>query len=403
MLADCDHHDDPAPSGAPAQPVRQPSTSEIESSSSELEAEPDSPASEPEAQPAAPRAEEGELWQPLGLSDIGPAGPASAFSGGVVMVTRDNRLLVSHLARTGSGQFSPIEEAKTSFARYGRGPALLGQRAYWVNGTELLRAALRDKSVEVLARDARHSTRVSGGGLGKGKKRRDAIVYVAQPEPNAELEARLWVDGFETARLTPEGSSATSVASIEDHGALLAISLEGRTAMSPVHVRRIELKDGQRVLEPDVVAWVGPPSQPLTEVMTLPATGGGALAFLTMERDVTHFGLALVHLEDRNTSVPEALWRAYPNGMDPAPVAVAEVCGKQAVLFAVPSTARPRAPQELHLAYLEGGALGPSQVVARSRAFSDVSFAAAGRRNAVIAWVADWRTWALYLQCRHGS
>jgi hypothetical protein len=398
-FAGCDDHGASAPPPGPAPAPQQPSAEGPDTSPQSPEPEPE-PEVEPEPPPTVPTAEDGELWRTLGLSDIGPAGPASAFAGGVVMVTKDNRLLVSRLSSRQNVDFSQIEEPSGSFARYGRGPAVLGKRAYWVNGSHLLRGALSGKQAEVLTTDARHSTRVSAETLGKGARRRDAVIYVARTKLRADLEAKLWMDGFETARLTPEGSAASSVALIEDRGALLAVSLEGRTSMSPVHVRRVELKGEERVIGPDVVAWVGPPSQPLTEVMTLPAAGGGALAFLTLERDVTHFGLALVHLEERAATVPEALWRAYPNGIDPAPVATSNVCSRPAVLFAVPSTARPRAPQELHLAYLAGRTLGSSQVIARSRAFSDVSIAAGSGRTAVVAWVADHRTWALYLECR---
>jgi hypothetical protein len=41
-------------------------------------------------------------------------------------------------------------------------------------------------------------------------------------------------------------------------------------------------------------------------------------------------------------------------------------------------------------------------VIARSRAFSDVSLAAGPQRGAIVAWVADRRSWALYLECRRG-
>jgi hypothetical protein len=47
-------------------------------------------------------------------------------------------------------------------------------------------------------------------------------------------------------------------------------------------------------------------------------------------------------------------------------------------------------------------ALGPSQVVARARAFSDVSIAAL-ETGALVSYVADRRTWALGMHCKKGG
>ncbi len=52
-------------------------------------------------------------------------------------------------------------------------------------------------------------------------------------------------------------------------------------------------------------------------------------------------------------------WRAFPNGLDPAPLATAKSCGKTLALYARPSGARPHAPQELHIAAIGAEGLGP--------------------------------------------
>jgi hypothetical protein len=122
-------------------------------------------------------------------------------------------------------------------------------------------------------------------------------------------------------------------------------------------------------------------------------------AFSAIERDITHFGLARIRVGSPPSSNAEASWRDYPNGLDPAPAATANVCGEPVVVFAQPSEQRPHAPQELHLATNAPDALGTSQVVARARAFGDVSIAALDG-GALISYVADRRTWALSARCR---
>jgi hypothetical protein len=95
----------------------------------------------------------------------------------------------------------------------------------------------------------------------------------------------------------------------------------------------------------------------------------------------------------------DVTWRPYPNGLDPAPLATLTACGKPSVLYVRPSTADPGSPKELHLSALGPEGLGPSRVVARARAISDVSGFDAGA-EAMVAYVADQRTWALPITCK---
>ena len=68
-------------------------------------------------------------------------------------------------------------------------------------------------------------------------------------------------------------------------------------------------------------------------------------------------------------------WRDYPNGLDPAPVSAANVCGEPVVIFAHPSESR-RTRLSSSTCYQLAPSARASQVVARARRFSDVSIAA---------------------------
>src|SRR5690606_7947725 len=59
-------------------------------------------------------------WSLGELFDIGPAGPASAWTRGVVMVSKTNELVV--LPVDGAGRFRELDAEAASFAKYGRGP-----------------------------------------------------------------------------------------------------------------------------------------------------------------------------------------------------------------------------------------------------------------------------------------
>jgi hypothetical protein len=246
----------------------------------------------------------------------------------------------------------------------------------------------------VLAEDAREGTRVSAVHVNGGKN--VAVGYIAGR--GEELVARLWVDDGRKLLLSPEGSQGTSVSLLPNDRELLALTLEGRTSMSPVHARRVNLRGKHAMLSEDSVVWVGPPSNSLTEMVSLGTKAGGAWVLIAMERTVTAFGLAHFQVLIDSEQKSKVNWLAYENGIDPAPVATVKACGLSLVIHALPSDARPRSPQELRVAKLESGRLVNMGIVARSRAFNNVS-AAKTPQGFLLAWTADRRTWARPVTC----
>ena len=310
------------------------------------------------------------------------------------MVTKDGVLEVGRWQTDGS--VDPISRTKDDFAPFARGPAFAGPHAYWIRGKSLVRRSVKAVGEpELLADDAREGTRVAASEVGVDHKA--VVAYIA--ETQEELVARLWLDGGKRLPLTPEGSQATSVNLIPSGDDLLAIILEGRTSMSPVHARRLLLRGKIPRVEDDVVVWVGPPAQPLSEVVSLPSSQGDVFSFLALERTVTDFGLAQFRVAHDPQMDVKVDWLAYPNGINPAPIATGQACGQSLVVFARPSEARPRSPQELHVARLNGSGLAASEVVARSRAFNNVSLAPV-KGGALLTWTADWRTWARTIFCK---
>lgn len=329
------------------------------------------------------------------LADVGPAGPASATPRGVVLITRDDQLLLAALSKDPKSLLEAIELDGGAFAQYARGPAITGDFAYWISKGRLVGKRLSGGGLEVLAEDARDGTRVAAASVGESA----VVAYVARPStPGGDATARLWVSGGETLRLSPEGAAASSVALVETAHGALALTLEGRTGMTPLHARRLGERGGKVVLEDDVVAWVGGSAQSLTEVVGGVSPNGGVWGFVAIERDVTGFGLAEIDLGERPKMGAPVTWRMYPNGLDPAPVATGRACGESWLAHARPAESKPGAPQELHLSALGANGLGPSRVLSRSRAFVNVSVAAAGDAI-LVAYTADHRTWGVRVRC----
>jgi hypothetical protein len=339
------------------------------------------------------------------LVDVAPAGPASAHELGVVLVTKSDALVVAPrgpLSRAKGPATTPVglvNRARNDFAPYGRGPALAGRHAYWVSQGRLVRRRLDGQGeLEILAPDARQSTRVAALSLG-GKS---VVAYIVRsPSPDEPPRARLWLEGNRRFELTPDGSGASSVAITPQGDSAIALTLDGRSGMTPLHARRLRLLPNHKDLwmGPDQVAWVGGGSQSTTEIAAT-TRGDEVWAFVAIEQDVTHFGLAQIRIgREPQVDVP-ASFVPFPNGINTSPVAGARICGRQAVVYARPSTAKPFAPQELILAVLGENGLTGGDVVVRAKAFADASLASV-EGGGLLVYTADHRTWAASIRCRH--
>ncbi len=347
------------------------------------------------------------------LLDVAAAGPIAATDRGLAMFDRDNRLQLARLATPLVAGNSPRESPVTALPDdagpfpLARGPAVRRGLAYWVSRGRLLGQSLASAgtgSALVLAEDARVGTRAA---VPVGPSRELSSVpqvaaYVARPsEPDGPPAAKLWVEGqLSTFRLTDDLASSHSVALAATPLGVNAVFLEARTGMSTVHVRSITFsKQREPSLGEDHIVWVGGPARPTTELFVLPSDEPVLKTFLTLERDMTHFGLLGLELPLRGeVELPlEPEWRLYDNGIEPAPFALAEVCGRSLVALARPSSAVPHAVQELVLLPL-GDERWPPVVVARSRAFFDVSLVGLSG-GALLGYVADHRTWARSIRC----
>lgn len=327
------------------------------------------------------------------LFDVGPAGPATASSAGVVLLTRKDELLLAPLGGSdpARAKLPAVSAEPADLAPLGRGPAVAGGKAYWVSRGRLVRRALAGGEVEVLRDDARETCRASAVEV----EGATLVSYLGKPDEEGTSHARLWVDRGPPLDLTPEGAGASSVAlSVLGSGHALAVSIDGRSAMTPLHARTIEIAGGHARLADDVVAWVGGPAHSFTEV-TAGASGGVGWAAVPLERDATHFGLATLELGPKPRMDTEASFFDYPNGLDLAPAAAAELCGRAVLAFVRPTLPAPRSPVELVLA--EPGS-GRTVRVSTARGVASVSVSAA-TGGGLLAYVADGRTWAVGIGC----
>lgn len=349
------------------------------------------------------------------LVDVAEAGPATATEQGVVMVNRDNLLWLAALGPRGRGprpQPTPMRSLPEGVGPFplAKGPAVRDGHAYWVSRGRLLRKALAAAGTgslpQVLREDARVGTRVAVPHAAAKRKNEPAALaaYVARGATKDDpLRVQLWIEGRpEPVVLTDDISSAHSVALLGTATGLEALFLEARTGMSSLHARSIEWSDTREPrLGEDQIVWVGGPGRTSTEFFVQELGTGDARGLMALARDITHFGLLTLRLTPEPRPQPlEPEWLLYENGIEPAPIATAQLCGRTLLGLVRPISALPDAEQELVLLELDQ-LDAPAISLARAQAFFDVSLASWGREG-LLVYVADQRTWARSLRCSPG-
>ncbi len=344
--------------------------------------------------------------------DLGSPGALVATDRGVIFRTGADELTGIPLAEA-----PPRTRGKNARLRDGpgegaertstlRGPPLAFTRsshAYWVTRGKLVRRAFSwgdagGGPLEVLASDAQDGGRVAAVTvLAEGASGRDVVLYIAHT-PDQRI-ARAWIEGAGIVAVSSEGSGASSVAIAKTPTSLVAISLDARAAMSPLHARTIEVgPQGPPRLGPDVVVFVGPPPESHTEVAAAPSHDG-PLAFIPFARDTFSFGLASLLIGNQPHLDAPVQWNMYAGGIDPAPVDSAVFCQRTWTAYARPSDADAGSPSLLELSPIENGAFGREITAGQGFDFLLISMAARGDGGAWLAWVGNGRSWVRGVKC----
>jgi hypothetical protein len=348
---------------------------------------------------------------PLRLTIDGPEGAiatgggGSAFSRGIVWRLRGDNALVSLLGPKGpaAGPADPERSriwprARVAVTEPAPAAADLG-RTYWIEGSELVchtmgaQGALSRRTV--LASDALAGSSPSAVRTGG----RDAVAYLAKATPSrAERHARLWVEGGGTVDLSPDGAGASAVVLVAaGRDRVVAMSLDARQAMSPVHARSIRVSpEGRAELGSDDVVFIGGPPEHFTELAALPV-GPIPTAFIALATDRS-FALHSIALTGAKDAAVHEL--AYPNGLDPAPVAGAVACNRTFVFYARPEAREPNASHVLEIATIApNGAFEVRDVAARAHRITEITAAASDERTVWVTYTTGREAFARRIVC----
>ncbi|MET0591385.1 MAG: hypothetical protein ABW133_01715 [Polyangiaceae bacterium] len=182
-----------------------------------------------------------------------------------------------------------------------------------------------------------------------------AYIREANTSEGQVRMAEIKLDDGPPVHLSEDGSGATYVELMARGDSAIALTLDGRTAMTPAHVRIVRVEGGKVSLSRDAVVFVGGPAERNTRGRIALNAEGNAYVVVTTAHPADGFGMATVRLSHPPTEDEPAVWSMYPGAVDPAPLAVTHGISPIRVARARPSTAEPRSSL-----LLEVGELSPA-------------------------------------------
>jgi hypothetical protein len=227
------------------------------------------------------------------------------------------------------------------------------------------------------------------------------VAYIAErktPEMTVS-EAFASVDGAPPVRISEEGSGATVVTLAPRGAGVVAMLLDGRAAMTPVHARALEYRGDKLEEGPDAVVFVGGGAERQTSGVLALGPAGSAFALVPIAGE-SGFGMAAVHLGDPPVTDEKTAWSIYPNGLDPAPIAATVGVSPIRVARLRPVTARADSARGVELGKLDdAGAFTPYGMISTTGRVSSLEIAVDAARSLWIYYTDAAGSWLERRMC----
>ena len=251
---------------------------------------------------------------------------------------------------------------------------LAGRFAYCqAPGGPVVRSVLGSTEPGKTIAKSRSGTRIAAASLGPDHSV-VAFLDVRRTTEGDMLQAFVALDDHEPVRLSDDGAGATTLRFLPRADSAVAVYLDTRTAMVPIHARAMSMKDKDLALGDDAVVFVGGAPERGID-FAVASAGKKGFAFVPMPRETIDFGMAALPIEDPPKEDVAAVWSRYPNGLDPAPIAAAPARdGKTAWILRVrPREQAPGSPRILELGKADSaGAFTSFGEIAPAKGTTDV-------------------------------
>lgn len=184
------------------------------------------------------------------------------------------------------------------------------------------------------------------------------------------------VDDAPPVLLSEEGSGATSVLLASRGVEAIAMYVDARRALTPVHARVLSF-DGKLNLGADAVVFVGGGTNGRTPCALAQGSQGHALALLPIDKDERECGMAAIRIEEQPRDDAPVTWSLYPAAMERPAIAATQGVWPIRVLRSRPTDADPKGKKVLELGVLDAaGVFEATCPVAEGATFADLAMLA---------------------------
>jgi hypothetical protein len=225
---------------------------------------------------------------------------------------------------------------------------------------------------------------------------RTVLAYLANQKTTEGVitQAFAVLDEGRPVLLSEEGSGATHVAVIDRGSDVLAMYIDARVALTPLHARTLTIADGKLKTGRDAVVFVGDGAERrMSGAIAWAGKGTAHLLIPSTDHD-GKFGMAAVVVADEPKDDSPVVWSHYAKEISPAPLAATVGVSPVRVARVRPVSGEANAWRVLELGHLdERGGFKPICNLVESKSFSDVTITAGPSGSLWIVYTSADGTW----------
>jgi hypothetical protein len=202
------------------------------------------------------------------------------------------------------------------------------------------------------------------------------------------------LDDGPSVLLSEEGSGATFVTLAARDKDVLAVYIDARVALTPLHARTLSVVDGKLKIGRDAVIFMGGGADRRLTGAIGWSGSGPAYALLTTTDLDNKFGMAAIPVGDEPKDDTPAVWSYYAREITQAPLAATVGVSPVRVVRVRPVSADASSWRVLELGHLaDSGHFTPLCNLVESRSFSDVAIAVSPGGSIWIVYTSADGTW----------